>query len=69
MKTTPADLDVLKARRLAVEASVDERTLLKVAAGQRVIGMAYVRARKALEAAGYDVPYPPPRPRRKVGQP
>jgi uncharacterized protein YbjT (DUF2867 family) len=68
MKPTPLEIDVLRARRIAAEASVDERTLVKVLRGDRVRGMPYVRARQALEAAGFDVPLPVA-PRRKGVRP
>ncbi len=45
-------------RRLAVRAAVDPRTILAVAAGRRVRGLAGERARAALAAAGYPVPDP-----------
>ena len=40
-------------RRLSVEADVDPRTLLKAYQNQPVRGMAGMRARRALAAAGY----------------
>lgn len=40
-------------RRYAVQASVDPRTLRRVAAGERVRGMAGDRARMVLRRAGY----------------
>jgi hypothetical protein len=43
-------------RRFCVAASVDTRTILRVAAGLPVRGLAGERARLVLEQAGYPVP-------------
>lgn len=48
-------LDEATVRALAVEASVDPRTIRRVARGESVRGMAGARARKALESAGYPI--------------
>lgn len=56
MKRTPLtseSIDTATARRLAVLAGVDPRTILRVARGQRVRGMARERALRALRDAGY----------------
>ena len=42
-----------RARRLAAEAEVDPRTLVKILEGKPVLGMAGDRARRVLIAAGY----------------
>lgn len=52
----PARLSAAQLRRYSVAASVDERTILKVAAGLPVRGMAGERARSVLERAGYPLP-------------
>lgn len=48
-------IDAATLRRLAVEASCDPRTILAVAKGTSVKGLAGERARAALVAAGYQL--------------
>ena len=45
-------LDAAAVRRLAVDASVDPRTIKKVLKGEAVVGLAGERARAALVKAG-----------------
>ncbi len=52
----PVPIPAAALRRWCVEASVDPRTLRKVAAGIPVRGMAADRARAVLDAVGYPVP-------------
>ncbi|MBI2393689.1 MAG: hypothetical protein HYV09_29215 [Deltaproteobacteria bacterium] len=54
---TSPDTETL--RRLAVEASVDPRTISKIIDGRPVRGMARRRALDALRRAGIDVPSVP----------
>lgn len=49
-------LDAATARRLAVQASCDPRTLVRILAGEPVKGLAGERARAALIKAGYTLP-------------
>lgn len=51
MKTAPV-LDYATMRELAVKASVDPRTIGKVARGEKVRGMGGQRAARVLRAAG-----------------
>jgi hypothetical protein len=57
-------IDSATRRRLAVEASVDPRTIDRVLAGQPVRGLASYRAREALKANNIAFPEPslPPPP-------
>lgn len=48
----PLQIDAATLRRLSVEASCDPRTILAVAAGDPVRGLARERAHAALVAAG-----------------
>jgi hypothetical protein len=52
MKKTPRKLDAATARRLAVEASCDPRTLQRVLDGEEVRGLAGERALKVLVEHG-----------------
>ena len=52
MKNTPRTLDAATARTLAVEASCDPRTIIRVFRGEQVRGMAGDRARAVLLAHG-----------------
>lgn len=54
----PPTIDLTTLRRLALDASVDPRTLSRVLRGERVRGLAYERAREALEKSGFQVPAP-----------
>ena len=56
MLKPPIKLDTSTLRLLAVRASCDPRTILRVARGEVVRGMAGRRARAALIALGYPVP-------------
>ena len=56
----PRPIDYPTARRLAVEAQVDPRTILRLARGGNVRGMAGERARAALAELG--LPSSPPSP-------
>lgn len=49
-------IDAATLRRISVEAGCDPRTVLAVLKGQSTRGLAYERAKAALEAAGYQVP-------------
>lgn len=51
-KQKPSVVDYPRARELAVAASVDPRTILKVARGELVKGMPGRRAEKVLREAG-----------------
>jgi hypothetical protein len=55
-KRLPVPLDAATLRELAVRASTDPRTILHVASGMPVRGLARHRARAALIAAGYPLP-------------
>lgn len=46
-------------RRVAVEASCDPRTVVRVLKGETYKGLVYERAKKALIAAGFTIPDPP----------
>jgi hypothetical protein len=48
-------IDTATARRLAVEADCDPRTILRVARGERVVGRPGARARVVLVLAGYEL--------------
>ena len=52
MNRTQLTLDAATARRLAVEASVEPRSLLKLLRGEPVRGLAGQRAREVLERYG-----------------
>jgi len=52
----PIKLDSATLRRLAVRASCDPRTIVAVASGRTVRGMAGERARRVLVEAGYPFP-------------
>jgi hypothetical protein len=52
MDLSRAWLDAATARRLAVKASVDPRSLIRVLRGEHVRGLAAYRAREVLEAEG-----------------
>jgi hypothetical protein len=52
MKTTPRKLDAATARKFAVEASCDPRTLRRILDGEAVRGLAGERARKVLVKHG-----------------
>jgi hypothetical protein len=56
--TTVSTIDNSQKRRLALEASVDPRTIAKVLAGEPVRGLAGDRARSVLKELGYPVPEP-----------
>ncbi len=52
-----ADLiDAATLRRVSVKASCDPRTVIAVLKGSTTSGLAYERAKAALEAAGFKVP-------------
>jgi hypothetical protein len=51
-------LSAAEIRRLAVQASVDPKSIVKVARGERVRGMAGDRALGALRESGFIVPEP-----------
>lgn len=56
-KRTVAELiDAATLRRVSVEASCDPRTVVAVLKGDSTHGLAYERAKKALESAGFKVP-------------
>ena len=55
-RSLPVPLGAADVRRLAVKADVDPRTLLRVAAGEPVKGMAARRARSVLLAEAYPIP-------------
>ena len=57
----PIQLVAATLRRLAVRASCDPRTILAIAEGRPVRGMAGERARRALVEAGYPLPPVPKR--------
>jgi hypothetical protein len=52
MTTSPRRLDAATARKIAVEARCDPRTVQRVYAGQQVRGDAGTRAREVLIAKG-----------------
>jgi hypothetical protein len=62
MKSLPSNLriDAASARRLAVEASVDPKTIIKALAGRHVRGDAGRRARDVLVRHGLLAPEPLP---------
>jgi hypothetical protein len=53
-------MDEATARKLAVKASCDPRTIKRAAAGRPVRGLAGERARAALRDEGFQVPSPAP---------
>lgn len=57
VKGKTADLiDAATLRRIAVEASCDPRTVVAVLCGKTTRGLAFERAKAALERAGFRVP-------------
>lgn len=55
-RTAGTTLDAASLRRLAVEFEVDPRTILKLARGEDVRGMARRRAARALRKVGVELP-------------
>jgi hypothetical protein len=49
-------IDAATLRRISVEASCDPRTIIAVLKGNSKRGLAYERAKAALESAGFQVP-------------
>lgn len=58
MRKHASVIDAATLRRVSVEASCDPRTIVAVLEGNSPAGLAYERARAALEAAGFVVPAP-----------